>query len=84
MEHNITLQLLWSKDIQRHLQDMISKQGDADSTFFPYETVGAPSIFLDQQIAACASIGFVGTEGSTFSRFIATLRRDQENVCNPY
>ena len=84
MEHNITLQLLWSKDIQRHLQDMISKQGDDDSTFFPYETVGAPSIFLDQQIAACASIGFVGTEGSTFSRFIATLRRDQENVCNPY
>mmetsp|Transcript_5390 Transcript_5390/g.12796 ORF Transcript_5390/g.12796 Transcript_5390/m.12796 type:complete len:150 (+) Transcript_5390:1164-1613(+) len=38
--------------------------------------VGYPGIFLDQQLAACATIGFVGTEESSFSNFIRELRKD--------
>ena len=38
--------------------------------------VGYPEIFLDQQLAACANIGFVGTRESSFSSFIQELRMD--------
>mmetsp|Transcript_23064 Transcript_23064/g.51346 ORF Transcript_23064/g.51346 Transcript_23064/m.51346 type:complete len:148 (-) Transcript_23064:78-521(-) len=38
--------------------------------------VGYPGIFLDQQLAACATIGFVGTDRSTFSKLIEELRKD--------
>ena len=38
--------------------------------------VGYQELFLDMQLAACASIGFVKAESSTFSNFIRILRRD--------
>jgi hypothetical protein len=44
--------------------------------------VGYPGIFLDQQLAACADIGFVGTSESSFSDFITELREDNlEETC---
>jgi hypothetical protein len=44
--------------------------------------VGYPGIFLDQQLAACADIGFVGTNESSFSDFITELREDNlEETC---
>jgi len=38
--------------------------------------VGYPEVFLDQQLAACATIGFAGTDGSSFSNLIKELRKD--------
>jgi hypothetical protein len=45
------------------------------------EYVGYPEIFIDQQLAACASIDFVGTPWSTFSMMIDDLRRRGEAAC---
>mmetsp|Transcript_16069 Transcript_16069/g.32976 ORF Transcript_16069/g.32976 Transcript_16069/m.32976 type:complete len:181 (+) Transcript_16069:2-544(+) len=49
----------------------------------PRNWVGYPRIFLDQQLAACASIAFAGTKGSSFSNFINTLRKDNlAEICD--
>lgn len=41
-----------------------------------------PTIFMDQQLAACAEIGFVGTPRSTFSSLIHALRKDRQVACS--
>jgi hypothetical protein len=79
IKFNASLVLLFSKDLSLSLVQEIYRN-NAD-TLFPFRNLETPTIFLDQQVAACANIGFAGTRGSTFSDFITTLRNDRINAC---
>jgi hypothetical protein len=70
MKHrwNSTVRIMLGDDFQKETKDLKAK-------------VGYPGIFLDQQLAACAAIGFTGTPGSTFSGLIHSLRRDRADAC---
>jgi GDP-fucose protein O-fucosyltransferase len=72
-----TMQDTWNATINVLLGDDSPKEMVQDLK----AKVGYPGIFLDQHLAACATIGFTGTPGSTFSGFIRELRRDGADAC---
>lgn len=78
--HGIDLKLLFSDDNNGNDGGSPAQKEEphVEALFDPNHTgwVGYPGVFLDQQLAACATIGFMGTEGSSFSNFIKELRKD--------
>jgi len=77
--YGINLKLLFSDDQEISNEPYVKALFDHDQPGW----VGYPGIFLDQQLAACSPIAFVGTEGSSFSDFINELREDNLwETCN--
>jgi hypothetical protein len=68
--HGVTVQLLWGPSSSSSLE--ANNNNDTLKEYVRYA-----ELFLDQQLAACALIGFVGTSGSTFTQLIETLRHDE-------
>ncbi len=60
--NNTLVELLWGRDLTQDLQAL--------------EGMRYANVFLDIQMATCATIGFVGTEGSTFSLLIYDHRHE--------
>ncbi len=70
------LKILLGRDLAPRVEEL-----SKNDRSFPFGELVTPSLFLDQQAAACATIDFVGTQKSTFSAFIGRLRQDQLNAC---
>jgi len=75
--HGIDLKLLFRESCHGwFFLDCRSLESEVSELFDRSSPVGFPGIFLDQQLAACATIDFVGTNKSTFSKLIRELRSD--------
>ena len=64
-EYNATVEFLYSTSFNYDSDDILQEI---------HETVGSAGIYIDQQVAACAPIGFEGTDKSTFSQLIQYIR----------
>jgi hypothetical protein len=84
--HFQSLKVVYGTDLTTSLQQLYQTKpttlSSTSSSSFPFSDLKTPTIFLDQQIAACATIDFQGTSGSTFSNFIRQLRLNQSYSCS--